>query len=116
MKKIISLVLLSLVLVACTQKFKTIATNEAIELIDNGAIVIDVRSLDEYNTGHIRGAINIPLDMINTISYGKDESLIIYCASGKRSLEAVNTLSDMGYTNLYNLDGGMLNWGGDVEE
>ena len=116
MKKIISFVLLSLFLVACTQKFKTIATNEAIELIDNGAIVIDVRSLDEYNTGHIRGAVNIPLDMINTISYGKDESLIIYCASGKRSLEAVNTLSDMGYTFLYNLDGGLLNWGGSVEE
>ena len=116
MKKIISLLILCLLLTACTEKFKTIATNEAIELIDKGAMVIDVRTADEYNTGHIKGAINLPLDIINTITYDKEENLIIYCASGKRSLEAVNTLVNMGYTHLYNLDGGMLNWGGDTEE
>lgn len=116
MKKIISLLILCLLLTACTEKFKTIATNEAIELIDKGAIVIDVRTVEEYNTGHIKGAINLPLNMINNITYDKEDTLIIYCASGKRSLEAVNTLSDMGYTHLYNLDGGMLNWGGETEE
>ena len=116
MKKIFSLLLVGLLLTACTEKFKTIATNEAIELIDNGAIVIDVRTVDEYNTGHIKNAINLPLDMIETIDYDKDDTLIIYCASGKRSLEAVNKLSDMGYTNFYNFDGGMLNWGGETEE
>ena len=116
MKKIFSILILCLLLTACTEKFKTIATNEAITLIDDGAIVIDVRTEEEYNTGHIKGAVNLPLDVIDTITYSKDDTLIIYCASGKRSLQAVNTLSDMGYTHLYNLDGGMLNWGGDTEE
>ena len=116
MKKIISLLLLCLLLTACTEKFKTIATNEAIELIDKGARVIDVRTIEEYNTGHIKGAINIPLDTIDTINYDKDTTIIVYCATGVRSLQAVNTLSDMGYKNLYNLDGGMLNWGGETEE
>ena len=116
MKKIISLIGICLLLTACAEKFTTISTNEAIKLIDEGAIVVDVRTVEEYNTGHIKGAINIPLDTIDTISYDLDDTLIIYCASGKRSLQAVNILSDKGYTHLYNLDGGMLNWGGDTEE
>ena len=116
MKKIISLLILCLLLTACTEKFKTITTNEAIKLIDNGAVIIDVRTVNEYNTGHIKGAVNLPLDIIDTISYDKNTALIIYCASGVRSLEAVNMLSNLEYTNLYNLDGGLLNWGGDMEE
>ena len=116
MKKIISLLVVCLLLTACREKFKTIATNEAIELIGNGATIIDVRTADEYNNGHVKGAINVPLDTIDTINYDKDTTIIVYCATGVRSLEAVNALSDMGYTNLYNLDGGMLNWGGETEE
>ena len=86
------------------------------ELIDNGAIVIDVRTEEEYNGGHIKGAINIPVDKIETIAYDKDATLIIYCASGVRSKNAVEKLVSMGYTSLYNLDGGLLNWGSDLEE
>ena len=116
MKKIVSLLVLCLMLCACSKKFETIATNRALELINDGAVVIDVRTEEEYNGGHVKGAINIPLDVIDTIDYEKDVTIIVYCASGVRSLEAVNKLSNMGYTNLYNLDGGMLNWGGDTEE
>lgn len=116
MKKIISLLILAIMLTACTQKFETIATNKALELISDGAVVIDVREVDEYNQGHIVGAINLPLDIIDTITYDKDTTLIVYCATGVRSLEAVNKLSDIGYTSLYNLDGGLLNWGGSLEE
>lgn len=116
MKKIISLLILMIMLTACTKKFETIATNEALEIIDNGAIVIDVRSIDEYNQGHIKNAINLPLDKIDTIGYDKDTTIIVYCATGVRSLEAVNKLSDMGYTSLYNLDGGLINWGESLEE
>ena len=97
MKKIISLFVVILLLTACSDsKYKTITTNEALELIDNGAIVIDVS--------------------IESITYDKNETLIIYCASGVRSTNAVNKLVDMGYTSLYNLDGGLLNWGSNLEE
>ena len=116
MKRIISLIVICLMLTACGSKYETIATNEALELIDKGAIVIDVRSLDEYNEGHIKGAINIPVDEIESITYDKDKTLILYCATGVRSAKASNMLADMGYTSLYNLDGGLLNWGSDLEE
>ena len=116
MKKIISLIVICLMLTACGSKFETITTNEALELMDKGAIVIDVRSADEYNEGHIKSAINIPVDKIESITYDKDQTLIVYCASGVRSSNAVNILADMGYTSLYNLDGGLLNWGSDLEE
>jgi len=116
MKKIISLLLVCLGLTACGNKYETIDTNKALELIENGAIVIDVRTSEEYNEGHIKGSINIPVDEIENITYGKDETLIVYCATGIRSTNAINKLVDMGYTSLYNLDGGLLNWGSDLEE
>ena len=116
MKKILSLIVICLILTACSSKYETITTNEALDLIDKGAIVIDVRSLNEYNEGHIKGAINIPFDEIENITYDKDDTIIVYCASGVRSSNAANILSDMGYTSLYNLDGGLLNWGSDLEE
>ena len=116
MKKIISVVLILLLLTACDSKYEVINTNKALELIDNGAIVIDVRTKDEYNSGHIKNAINIPLDTIDYIDIDKDTIIIVYCASGIRSTEAAKKLYDLGFNNLYNLDGGLLNWGGNLEE
>ena len=117
MKKIISLFVVILLLTACSDKgYEVIDTNKAIEIINNGAVLIDVRTSDEYNREHIPNAVNIPLDTIDSIGYDKDTTIIVYCQSGMRSLEAVKKLVDMGYTNLYNLDGGILNWGGDLEE
>ena len=117
MKKIVSLLFI-LLLTACasTSKYETITTNRALELIDDGAIILDVRTNLEFDNGHIPNAINIPLDDISGIAFPKDSTIIVYCQSGMRSLEAVKTLADMGYTSLYNLDGGLLNWGGDWEE
>ena len=116
MRKIISLIIICLLLTACGNKYETIDTNKALELIDSGAIVIDVRTKEEYDGGHIKGSINIPVDEIDKIDYDKDDTLIIYCATGIRSQNAINKLVDMGYTSLYNLDGGLLNWGSDLEE
>ena len=116
MRKIISLIIICLLLTACGNKYETIDTNKALELIDSGAIVIDVRTKEEYDEGHIKGSINIPVDEIDKIDYDKDDTLIIYCATGIRSQNAINKLVDMGYTSLYNLDGGLLNWGSDLEE
>lgn len=117
MKKIISLLICILLLTACGSKgFEVIDTNQAQDIINNGAVLIDVRTSEEYVREHIPGAVNIPLDQINTIAYDKNITIIVYCQSGMRSKQAVQTLVDMGYTNLYDLDGGLLNWGGDLEE
>ena len=112
MKKIISLLVCILLLTACDEKgYETIDSNVAMTLIEQNAVVIDVRSSDEYATGHIEGSINIPVDNIGSITYEKDTVIILYCASGMRSSNAAETLVDMGYTNVYNLDGGLINWG-----
>ena len=120
MKKIVKLGLLVLLLCACSSKkvtkYENIDTNRALEIIEDGATIIDVRTVEEYNTGHIVNAINIPLDEITTIDIPKDNTLIIYCASGIRSTKAINELINLGYTSLYNLDGGLINWGLELEE
>ena len=78
--------------------------NEIIK--DENIILIDVRTETEYNSGHIKNAINIPLnDIQNKIDYQKDKPLAVYCRTGKRSLEAAKTLAKMGYTKIYDLGG-----------
>lgn len=96
--------------------YKIIDSNEAMDLINNNDVkIIDVRESDEFNTGHIKNAYNIPLSKIESVEYEKDTIIILYCATGVRSAEASKLLNKMGYTNLYNLDGGLLNWGFDLE-
>ena len=117
MKKIVSFLIICLLLTACGKKaYETIDTNKATEIIASGAILIDVRSVEEFNREHITNAVNIPLDQIDTIGYDKNLPIIVYCQTGVRSEEAVEKLANMGYTSLYNLDGGLLNWGGSLEE
>lgn len=111
MKKILILLISIFMLTACQSVYTTINDRTAMSLIEDGAIIIDVRSSEEYNEGHIANAINIPVDTINTITYDKDDVIIVYCASGVRSANAAKALVDQGYTNVYNLDGGLINWG-----
>ncbi len=117
MKRICCLFIICLLITGCGYNYQTIDANRAMELINEGeTIVIDVRNADEFSTGHIAEAVNIPLNNIESISYDKDAKIILYCASGVRSLEATKKLDELGYTNLYNLDGGILNWGFELEE
>lgn len=115
-KKIISLIVCVLLLTACDSGYKTITEKDAVALMENNAIVIDVRTGEEYASGYIDGAINIPVENISSIDYPKDTTIILYCASGMRSSNAAQTLVDLGYTNVYNLDGGLINWGLDLVE
>ena len=115
-KKLISLIVCILLLTACGTGYKTITENEAMELINNNAVIIDVRSGEEFATGYIEGAINIPVDSISSINYEKDTIIILYCVSGTRSANAAKILVDLGYTNVYSLDGGLINWGGELLE
>ena len=115
MKKIVSLIIICLLITGCGKNlYETIDTNKAIELISNGATIIDVREVSEYSSEHITGAINIPLGEIDGITLDKNTSIIVYCATGVRSKQAVEKLAKAGYTSLYNLDGGLINWGGSL--
>ena len=118
MKKIFSLLIIMFLIVACenNSKSETIDTNKALTLINEGAIILDVRTVDEFNREHIPNAINIPLDQIDTVGFDKDSKIIVYCQSGMRSKQAIDKMIELGYTSLYNLDGGLLNWGGELEE
>ena len=118
MKKVFSLLIICLLITACGMKkgYETIDTNKANELIQNGATIIDVRTAEEFNREHILNAVNIPLDQIDAIEYDKDTTIIVYCQTGIRSEQAVKKLVEMGYTSLYNLDGGLINWGGEWGE
>ena len=73
-------------------------------------VVIDVRTPEEFATGHVEGAINIPYDAIKPnlsalAKIGKDENILLYCHSGRRSAIAMQSLSQLGYRNLRNNGG-----------
>jgi len=78
---------------------------------NSDTILLDVRSIQEYNEGHITGAINIPeyeiLSKSSNILQNKNAKIIVYCASGSRSKKAIKTLKKLGYENLYNLENGI---------
>jgi len=81
-------------------------------LVDEGARLIDVRTPQEYKSGHIQGARNIPLGEISsrTADVGaKDKPVVVYCRSGMRSSQAKSALEAAGFTEVYNL-GGMSRW------
>lgn len=88
---------------------------EAKELLkpDNKGILLDVRSIQEYNEYHLSGAICIPLyeleQRIERVVTDKMRLIIVYCQSGHRSQKAITLLQKKGYTNLYEIDGGIDN-------
>ena len=79
--------------------------------IAQGAILLDVRSNQEYNEGHLQGAINIPdYEQRNRVQREikkKNQLVVIYCQYGGRSRNAYNMMKNMGYTNICNLSGGL---------
>lgn len=84
------------------------------KIINNGAILLDVRTSDEYNQDHINGAILLDVNNINeeevaNIIDSFDTEIIVYCQSGNRSSKAKELLNDLGYNNVYDL-GSIDNW------
>ena len=84
---------------------------------DDGHVVVDVRRQDEYDEGHIPGAILIPNESIGCDSPETlpdyDQIILIYCRSGNRSKQAAQKLAEMGYTNIYEF-GGIIDWTGEI--
>ena len=78
-----------------------------------GAVLLDVRTKEEYKTGHVPGAVNLPLDSLNSAKLDKSKPLFVYCLSGARSSRACSYLKDQGYetTNI----GGISSYSGDLE-
>jgi len=82
-----------------------------------GAVLLDVRTPQEYREGRIPGSRNVPLqaiDRVTSIAENKDTALFVYCWSGSRSQQAVNLLQRMGYTKVTNI-GGFATYSGEVE-
>jgi rhodanese-related sulfurtransferase len=79
------------------------------ELLQNGATIIDVRSKGEFQSGHIKGSVNIPLDVLssNLSKIKKDKPVITCCASGMRSASAKAMLKSRGFAEVYNGGGWM---------
>lgn len=74
--------------------------------------LLDVRETSEYKGGHIEGAVNAPLSSLNAnqLSYPKDEPIYVICRSGNRSAQAASQLQAAGYTEIYDVSGGIMAW------
>lgn len=96
-------------------KYRRITANEAKKIIDNETdyIILDVRTQQEYDESHIENAILIPyteiLEQAETILTDKNQKILVYCRSGKRSQIATKQLISLGYTNVYDF-GGIIDW------
>ncbi|MGH1342981.1 MAG: rhodanese-like domain-containing protein [Nannocystales bacterium] len=89
-----------------------IESEQAHALVTDGAALIDVRSPEEFASGHIEGARNIPVGEIGARSSevgDKEAPVVVYCRSGMRSAQAKATLDSAGFTQVHNL-GGMSRW------
>lgn len=109
-----------LLLVGCTSdeiNYETISTDKAKEMYDQGVQVLDVRTPGEFAEGHIPGAELFPLQTLETElnQLEKDKEYLIICRSGNRSTEASKILINNGFTNVFNVSGGMNNWKYEVE-
>lgn len=121
MKILLSLILVATLLTGCTAEVKpsSLTSYEAYDLIkENPAIIIlDVRSEEEFLSGHIKGAILLPVDEIDeraeTVLTDKNATILVICRTGIRSQAASYTLVSLGYKSVYDI-GGIVNWPGEL--
>ena len=99
--------------------YEQVSMEEGLELMqeDSGYILLDVRRTDEFEEGHIPGAINIPNESIGTEEIAelpdKNQTIYVYCRSGNRSKQASQNLVDLGYTNVIEF-GGIIDYSGEI--
>ena len=128
MKKLVFLLLAVMMLTACGQDkennqgavYVNITAEEAKQIMDTeeGYIILDVRTQEEYDQGHIPGAIVISYEEIEEkaeeVLMDKDQLILVYCRSGRRSKIAAEALVELGYTNIKEF-GGIIGWPYEVE-
>ena len=126
MKKLMHILILSsLMLTACTQKnaqnksYRQVSVDEAIAIMqsESNYIILDVRTNEEFREKHIPRAINVPNEVISDYAIpelpDKDQLILVYCRSGRRSKEAAEKLANIGYTNVVEF-GGIIDWTGET--
>ena len=128
MRKLILFLLTAMLLVGCGEAnqnnqeavYMNITAQEAKQIMDSeeGYIILDTRTQEEYDEGHIPGAIVIPHDEITDRAEeelpDKDQLLLVYCRSGRRSKLAAEALVELGYTDIKEF-GGIIDWSYEVE-
>jgi rhodanese-related sulfurtransferase len=117
MKKVIALLASVLLLAGCSSSSSAVdlsVSEFSSKVTEAGIITLDVRTPGEFNEGHIEGAQLIDFQSGNFESeiatLDKSKTYAVYCRSGSRSGQAVKIMSDAGFTNIYNLDGGVIDW------
>ena len=126
MKKLIPILLSALMFTGCagisnsqTNTYRQITMDEAVNMMaeESGYIILDVRRPDEFAAGHIPGAINVANETIGTDDVpelpDKNQLIMVYCRSGRRSKEAAEKLVKLGYTNIVEF-GGIFDWKGEI--
>jgi rhodanese-related sulfurtransferase len=117
MKKFIAIMASVLLLAGCSNS--STATDLSVsefssKVTEAGIITLDVRTPGEFNEGHIEGAQLIDFQSGNfeneIATLDKSKTYAVYCRSGNRSGQAVKVMSDAGFSNLYNLNGGVIDW------
>ena len=126
MKRLLPIFISTLFLVGCAVpaeqeiSYRQITMDEAVAMMEEeeGYIILDVRTVAEFDEKHIPGAINIPNEAIGTDAIpelpDKDQLILVYCRSGNRSKQASEKLVKLGYTNVVEF-GGIIDWPGEME-
>jgi rhodanese-related sulfurtransferase len=122
-RKLIGLVLaLLLVVAACSSGSDTatidlVSPAEAAQVVEDdpaGLVVLDIRTPEEFNDVRLAGAINVDYydadfaDQLDALD--KNDPYVMYCRSGNRSSDAIKTMKELGFVEVYEIDGGIVNW------
>jgi rhodanese-related sulfurtransferase len=119
MKRFLITLLLALPFALCSaQKTANVSVEQAVEMIakTKKLQIVDVRTPAEFKTGHIKGAVNIDFRDAEFEKKIKKQlkrkrPVLLYCRSGRRSLNAMNKMSTLKFKEVYNLEGGVIVWG-----
>ena len=94
--------------------YGNVDVGEAWDLIAEkaGLVILDVRTVSEFESGHLEGAINIPVEVLSSHLSGlnQNDELLVYCRTGNRSTTAVGILRESGYDRVYHIDRGIVAW------
>jgi len=111
-------VAMAVALIGCSSVPQTITAQEAFELVQDNEgnpefVIVDVRAPDEFADGHLEDAINIDFNADsfrdNLNSLDKSNTYLIYCRSGNRSVQALTTMNDLGFSDVHDM-GGIRDW------
>jgi len=115
-----ALIFCTVLFTGCGQSYKNISHEDAARIMNSGqnALVLDVRTVEEYEKKHIPGAVLVPIDQIKNGRFDKlpdkNQIILVYCWTGRRAEDAAKILSQNGYKYVYNF-GGIVDWQGELE-